>query len=54
LRCTAQEAELCCARITISSVVVPMISFARFKETHKILPIESWEQKVNHISTCWN
>ena len=37
-----EPAGACWARITISSVVVPMISFARFNGTHTILPIESW------------
>lgn len=40
-----QEARFCCARITSSSVVVPMISFARFNGTHKILPIESCDKR---------
>lgn len=39
---TYEAAGACWARITISSVVVPMISFARFSGTHRILPIESW------------
>jgi hypothetical protein len=39
---TYEPAGASCARITNSSVVVPMISFARFNGTHRILSIESW------------
>jgi len=49
----SEAAGACWARSTISSVVVPMISFARFNGTHRILPIESWvenkDQPTEHL-----
>jgi hypothetical protein len=50
---TYESAGACCVRTTNSSVVDPMISFAGFNGTHRILPIESWVDHFCKNNKLW-